>query len=104
MDGKELLSADETAAKLNISRRTLLRWARERKIECVRISRKVVFFTGAAIDKFLQAGTIGVESPHVNHKGAGRKMTSPAERKGGGTRVSGESWQDLRTEVLSWES
>src|SRR5208283_1910987 len=98
--GKELLSADEAASKLKITKRTILRWAREGKIECVRISAKVVLFAVEAIDRFVQRRTFGIESPAVNHRGAGRKMTSPEPRKGG-TRASGELWRDLRKEVLS---
>ena len=98
--GKELLSADEAASKLNITKRTILRWAREGKIECVRISAKVVLFTAEAIDRFVDSKTFEVESPAVNHRGAGRKMTSPEPRKGG-TRTSGELWRDLRKEVLT---
>ncbi len=98
--GKELISADEAASRLRITKRTLLRWAREGKIECARISAKVVLFTAEAIDGFVGRRTFEVESPAVNHRGAGRKMTSPKLRKGG-KRASGELWRDLRKEVLS---
>ncbi len=98
--GKELLGADEAASRLRITKRTLLRWAREGKVECVRISAKVVLFTAEAIDRFVAGKTFGVESPAVNHRGTGRKMTSPKLRKGG-TKASGELWRDLRKEVLS---
>ncbi len=98
--GKELISADEAASKLKITKRTILRWAREGKIECVRISAKVVLFTAEAIDRFVGTRTFEVESLAVNHSGASRKMTAPEPRKGG-TRASGELWRDLRKEVLS---
>jgi len=101
--GKELLSADEAASRLRITKRTLLRWAREGKIECVRISAKVVLFTAEAIDRFVAGKTFGVESPAVNHRGTGRKMTRPKLRKGGDNRTSGELWKDLRKEVVQWQ-
>jgi excisionase family DNA binding protein len=99
--GKELLSADETASKLKITKRTILRWAREGKIECVRISRKVVLFTAEGVEKFVKTKTNGIESVARNHQPAGRK-TSQEKRKGGKP-LSGELWGDLRKEVLSWQ-
>ena len=101
--GKELLSADEAASKLKITKRTILRWAREGKIECVRISAKVVLFTAEAIDRFVAGKTFEVESPAVNHSGTGRKLTSPKTKKGGGKKASGELWKDLRKEVVQWQ-
>ena|SRR5271157_3143875 len=102
--GKELLSSDEAASKLKITKRTILRWARDGKIECVRISAKVVLFTAEAIDRFVGSRTFEVESPAVNHRGAGRKMASPKPmRKGGDNRTSGELWKDLRKEVKQWQ-
>ena len=53
MSEKELLTADEAAKKLRIAKRTLLRWARENRIETVRFSRKMVLFTPEAIDGFV---------------------------------------------------
>jgi excisionase family DNA binding protein len=102
MEEKELLTAAEAATRLHIAKRTLLRWAREGKIGYVRVSRKVILFTSEAIDRFTQAREFVVESPATNHKEAGRKMTSPKAKKGGGKKTSGEMSGDLRKEVLSW--
>jgi excisionase family DNA binding protein len=105
MPGKELLKPDEAAARLQITKRTLLRWARENRIESVKLSRKVVLFTAEAIDDFVTGRAKTVEPAPMNHQGAGRKMTSPTPtKKGGDKRNSGESWRDLRQEVSSWES
>lgn len=101
--GKELLTADETAQRLKISKATLLKWARKGKIERVKISAKVVLFTAEAIDRFVDCRTFEVESRAVNHRGAGRKMTSPKPMRKGGTRASGELWNDLRKEVRQWQ-
>ena len=100
--GKELLSPDEAASRLNVTKRTILRWAREGKIECVRISAKVVLFTAEGIEKFVKSKTSGIESVARNHQPAGMKMTSQEKRKGGKP-LSGELWGDLRKEVLSWQ-
>ncbi|MGO9566017.1 MAG: helix-turn-helix domain-containing protein [Desulfomonilaceae bacterium] len=102
MEEKELLNAADAATRLHVAKRTILRWAREGKIGYVRVSRKVILFTGEAIDKFLQNRAFDVESPTTNHKEAGRKMTSPKTKKGGGKKTSGELSGNLRKEVLSW--
>ncbi|MFC1834331.1 helix-turn-helix domain-containing protein [Thermodesulfobacteriota bacterium] len=99
---KELLTADETATKLSVTRRTILRWARENRLESIKISKKKILFSQEAIDEFLRSRTNAVESGSINHQGAGRKMSSPKSKKGGGRKASGESWRDLRSEVSSW--
>ncbi len=104
MPGKELLTAAEAATKLKITQRTILKWAREGRIECVRISRKVVLFAEDAIDTFVKCKTIGIESEPMNHQRAGRIMASPnPTKKGGDKRNSGELWKDLRKEVIQWQ-
>ena len=102
---KELLNADQAAELLNVTRRTLLRWAREKKIECVRISSKTILFATEAIDEFVERSTHGVESLDTNQRSAGEKKARPIPtKKGGGRKNSGESGRDLRMEVSSWES
>ena len=104
MQGKELLSAGEAASKLKITKRTILRWAREGKIECVRLSRKVVLFTGEAVDEFVRSKSRKVELALLSHPGARRETARPTlVRKGGDRKSSGESWSDLRKEVASWQ-
>jgi len=102
MEEKELLTAAQAATRLHIAKRTLLRWARENKIGCVRASRKVIYFTGEALDRFVQSKAFDVESPTTNRKEAGRKMTSQQTKKGGGKRKSGELSGNLRKVVMSW--
>ena len=104
MSGKELLTAAEAAEKLRIEKRTLLKWARENKIESVKLSRKVVLFTAATIDDFIRSRENKIQFAPMNHQGAGRKMASPIPtKKGGDKQNSGESWRDLRQEVSSWD-
>ncbi len=103
MSDKELLTADEAAKRLRIAKRTLLRWARENKIQTVRLSRKVVLFTTKAIDAFVTGREKKIQPVPVAHQGAGKKIASPVpKKKGGGKRNSGELSGDLRKEVLSW--
>ena len=61
MSAKELLTADEAALLLKATRRTILRWAGDRKIESVRVSKKVILFIAEAIESFLRAKTLEVE-------------------------------------------
>ncbi len=102
MEQNELLTAAHAATRLHIAKRTLLRWTRENKIGCVRASRKVIYFTGEAIDKFLQSRAFDVQSPTINHKEAGRKIASPEIKKGGSRHSSRKSWRSLK-EVTSWQ-
>jgi len=104
MSGNELLTAAEAAEKLRIDKRTLLKWARENKIESVKVSRKVVLFTAEAIDDFIRSRENKIQFAPMSHRGAGRKMASlTPTKKGGDKKNSGESWRDLRQEVSSWE-
>ena len=66
MLGNELMNADEAAQLLNVTRRSILRLAKEKKIECVRISKKTILFSPEAIDEFVRQRTYGVELPTKN--------------------------------------
>jgi len=103
MEPNELLTADQAAAKFHVCRRTILRWAREGKLEYVKISAKVVLFSAEAVDRFVKSRTVDVESPTTDHQRFGRRMVRPEVKKGGGKKTSGESWSDLRKEVASWQ-
>jgi excisionase family DNA binding protein len=101
---RELLTAAEAADYLNVSKATILKWARKGKIERAKISAKIVLFTAEAIDKFLQDKTDEVESKTTNHDHAARAACYPKPaQKGGGKKNTGESWRDLRQEVSSWD-
>jgi excisionase family DNA binding protein len=101
---KELMTAEEVAGLLKVTKRTILKWARAGRIERVKISGRVVLFTAQAVEKFLQQQTNQVESQTRENEHAVRTASSPqSKRKGGACRHSGESWRDLRQEVSSWE-
>jgi excisionase family DNA binding protein len=103
MPEKELLTAAEAAERLKIAKRTLLRWARDNRIECVRISHKKVLFTEQAIEAFVKWKTSAVESfPRVGH-GAGKHHVRGRRMKGGGKKSSRKSWRNLREEVTTWQ-
>ena len=102
MPGKELLKPDEAAAILKIAKRTLLKWARENKIESVRVSEKRILFTEEAIERFLQARTHGIETGLLKKDRTDRKPACPKPKEGGGQSSSGEMWRGLRKEVHTW--
>lgn len=102
MTATELLTADEAAKLLKIAKRTLLRWARERRIESVRVSSKVILFTADAIKSFLAAKTVEVEPMAVPQPGAViRKAKSLPEQRGRKSSRA-QSWEELKKEVRSW--
>jgi excisionase family DNA binding protein len=104
LSGKELLTAAEAAEKLRIEKRTLLKWARENKIQSVKLSRKMVLFTVEAVNDFVEDRSKKIEPVPMNHQEAGRRAASPIPRKkGGDRRTSGELWKDLRKEVKQWQ-
>jgi excisionase family DNA binding protein len=103
MERKELLNADEAASRLNVTRRTLLRWARESEIESVRISRKVILFSEEAIKDFVTTRTNGVQFKTTHEFHRGESSPHRKSEKGGGRRTSGELWNDLRKEVRQWQ-
>jgi excisionase family DNA binding protein len=101
---KELLTAEDAAHLLSITKRTLLRWARDGKIERVMISGKVILFRGEAIEEFVKSRTGGIESAARTDGRASRQAVGPKSKtKGGGKGNSGELWNDLRKEVRSWQ-
>jgi excisionase family DNA binding protein len=104
MERKELMTADEAAAYLSITKRTILKWARAGRIERLKISGKVVLFTAEAVENFLKQQRNQVKSQTRGNEHAVRAASSPqTKRKGGVYKKSGESWRDLRQEVSSWE-
>ena len=104
MSEKELLTVEEAAERLRITTRTLLKWAREGRVESIRVSRKKILFTEEAIERFIQAQTRGIQSGLVKmDRAASSKVVRPKPKEGGGKRSSGESWRDLRQEVSLWD-
>lgn len=102
MERKELMTADEAAAYLNITKRTVLKWARAGRIERVKISAKVVRFTAEAIDNFLKNQTVEIQSKTTQRKPSRQRTSDGKSEKGGEKRSSGESWRSLRKEVATW--
>jgi len=98
---KEFMTPDEAAELFSVSKKTFLRWAREKGIERIKPSSKVVLFGKEAIEEFAKARTVKVESERAK-RAETRRLSCPRKRKGGKP-SSGELWRDLRKEVLSWQ-
>jgi excisionase family DNA binding protein len=100
---KDLMTAAEVALKLNIAKRTLLRWAKEGRIDSVRVSRKKILFTEEALEAFVRGRTNIVESATQSGKLSARHIDRGRPMKGGGKKSSRKSWRSLREEVTTWQ-
>jgi len=98
--GIRLLTPEEVASILSVDKRTVLGWARDGKLERVKISGKMVLFTPQSIICFVKSKTQSVKSITApNPKGQARVEKS-ITRKGGGSNSSRKSsWRSLREEV-----
>jgi excisionase family DNA binding protein len=103
LERKELLTAADAANLLHISQKTILKWAREGKIERVKVSNKIVLFEQESIDTFLLSKTNKVESIKQIEKLSRRKDSAKTIKIGGVKKSSGELWKDLRREVSTWQ-
>ncbi len=59
------LGLEEAASKLSVSPLTLRRWARDKKIESVRLGRRLVF-REASLEAFIAAGIQPAQAQHQN--------------------------------------
>jgi excisionase family DNA binding protein len=100
---KDLMTASEAAHRLNIAKRTLLRWAREGRIDSVRVSRKTILFTEEAVDTFVKSKTSAVESSPQPGGRSAPHVDRARPMKGGGKKSSRKSWRSLREEVTTWQ-
>lgn len=82
MEDKDLLTPEEAASILRITKRTVLKWARDNKVECVRLSSKVVLFTRQAIYDFRDKHTQALQASPKPRRRALRSVPIP-NKKGG---------------------
>lgn len=96
----EFLTPEEVACAFAVDKRTILKWAREGKLECLRPSKKTVRFTRESVLSFAKASTEDIQSK----KSSKTMKTGGADRiiksRGGNTGTSRKSsWRSLREEV-----
>jgi excisionase family DNA binding protein len=60
MDSRGLLDVDQAAGLVGVHRVTLYRWARQRRIPCVRLGVRVIRFDPTAIEKFIKQNSTEV--------------------------------------------
>lgn len=96
-----LFTPDHVAARFFVDRRTVLGWVNVGKLDCIRISRKIIRFTEAQIEEFKSRHSL--VTPTKIDKRISRRLTSPSKRKEGARRSTGDSVSELRKEMCSWQ-
>jgi len=94
------MTPEDVAALFCVDRRTVLKWAREGKLNCIKPSKKTIRFSREAVYSFARTGYHGIESGVSQNRMRERVPDSPRIKGKGGSRASRESsWRSLREEV-----
>ena len=56
MESEKLLTADEVAAVLNVSRKSVYKWAEAGRLPFIRLGGRVVRFDPGAVRQFIESG------------------------------------------------
>ena len=100
--GIRLLTPEDVGSLFNVDKRTVLKWAREGKLERVKISGKIVLFTSESVNLFVKSKIEGVESATVPNPKP-RARAEKSVKKGGVRQTSRKSsWRSLREEATQW--
>ncbi len=100
--GIRLFTPEEAAEMFSVDKRTVLKWAREGKLESVKISSKVILFTRESINSFVNRRIQGIESVTAP-KTKSRVRAEKSVKKGGSSQSSRKSsWRSLREEATQW--
>lgn len=98
--GIRLLTPEEVASLFSVDKRTVLKWARDGKLQRAKISGKVVRFTLESINLFVKSKIQGVESVTGPNPKPRARVDKSVGRKGGHSQSSRKSsWRSLREEV-----
>ena len=98
--GIRLLTPDDVASLFSVDKRTVLKWARDGKLERVKISGKVVLFTPESVNLFVKSKIQGVESVTAPNAKPRKRAEKSITKKGGLSQSSRKSsWRSLREEV-----
>ena len=101
--GTKLLTPEDVASLFSVDKRTVLKWARDRKLERVKISGKVILFTRESVNIFVKSRIHGVESVTAPKAKSRARAEKPITRKGGVSQSSRKSsWRSLREEATQW--
>ena len=98
-----LLNTEEAAAKLKVSKKTLLKWARERKIGSVRFSPRIVCFSEEQLAEFIRRMSQEIK-PEKRIRPPALSTTRPTQPpfKKSGKQEAEMTLQQLREEMRSW--
>ena len=100
--GIRLFIPEAVAEMFSVDKRTVLKWAREGKLESVKISKKVILFTLESINRFVNGRIQGIESVTAS-KTKARVRAEKSVKKGGSSQSSRKSsWRSLREEATQW--
>jgi len=98
--GIRLLTPEDVASLFSVDKRTVLKWARDGKLERVKISGKVVLFTPESVNLFVKSKIQGVESVTAPNARPRKRAEKSIAKKGGLSQSSRKSsWRSLREEV-----
>jgi excisionase family DNA binding protein len=100
--GMRLLTPDDVASMFSVDKRTVLKWARDGRIERVKISGKVVLFTPESVDLFVKSKIQGVESVTAPNPKPRERAAKSVTKKGGLSQSSRKSSWRSRREATKW--
>ncbi len=101
--GKRLLTPDDVASIFSVDRRTVLKWARDGKLERAKVTGKVVRFTEESVNSFVKSKTPGVECATAPNPKQRARVAKSGLKKGYLGSTSRKSWRSLREEVTTWQ-
>jgi excisionase family DNA binding protein len=97
----EYMTPEEVACVFSVDKRTILKWAREGKLACLKLSKRTIRFTRGSVLSFAEMSKEDVESETSSITVKGRETDKILKRRGGNKttpRIS--SWRSLREEVI----
>ena len=101
--GIRLLTPEDVASLFSVDKRTVLKWARDGKLERVKISGKVILFTRESVNLFVKSRIQGVESVTAPNSKPRARSEKSITKKGGASQSSRKSsWRSLREEATQW--
>jgi hypothetical protein len=94
------MTPEDVAYEFSVNKRTILKWTREGKLNCIRRSKKIIRFSREYINSVVVSGIGDITSGPTPNKNKIWVTNSSTQKKKGKNRTSRESsWRNLREEV-----
>jgi hypothetical protein len=94
------MTPEDVAHEFSVDKRTILRWAREGKLDCIRQSKKIIRFSRQYIISLGIPCRQDIKSESTPNRNKIGITNSATPKKKGDKRTSRESsWRNLRKEV-----